>query len=114
MVLSSTIAAIIIAILEEPDSFKRPYEVNPAYPIGIGTIVLQTILAGSSYLNLIKTVRNNRLYSALSFFLLPVLFSLYLYTLTFFDEIKFLLIVELPFFTILSAGFIRFRKQFQK
>lgn len=115
LVLSSTITAIIIVILTEPDSFKHPYEVSIAYPISIGMIMLQTISALGSYLNLIKTVRNNRLYSALSFFLLPVLF--FLYSLLFLGEkdiIPFLLIVELPFFTLLSTGFIWFRKQYQK
>ena len=77
-----------------------------AYITSLSIIWMQSILALSSYLNLFKTVRNNRLYSALSFFALPVLLMLVIPW-----DFTALLIIELPFFILLLVGFLWFRKK---
>jgi len=79
------------------------------FHLAVGVILMQTILATSSYLNLIKIVRNNSLYSALSFFALPFLLMTGFTSTLHRQELAFLLI-EIPFFTLLLFGFLWFRK----
>jgi hypothetical protein len=110
--LSITIAVIIVAIFFDPPCTWYPCEANFAYAFAVGLPLIQTVLALSSYLNLIKTVRNNPFYSALSFFLLPALFLLqFLFGVGFdYDDTLFLLIIDAPFFLLLGLGFLWFRK----
>ena len=112
-IISSILAVSIVAIFFDPPiPIERTIrEVNFAYACALGLVLTQTILALSIYLNLFKTIRNNRLFSALSFFLLPMLFllGLLLENLSL-DTTLFFSIIDIPFFTLLLLGFLWFRK----
>ena len=111
--LSVIIAVVIVAIFFDPPCSGRVHcEFNLAYGFAIGLPLMQTVLALFCFLNLLKTIRNNRFYSALSFFLLPVLFLLwFLWELTgcgkdlsyfnFLNDILPVLIINVPFFILL-------------
>ncbi len=110
---SCCITSILISIFEDSSTIERPIvEASYAYAVSIAIILVQAILATSSYFNLYRAVRSNALYSALSFFMLPVLFLLYYFieVLDREDITFFLLLVELPFYTLLLLGFFWFRK----
>ena len=119
--LSITATVVIVAIFFDPLWENRVH----TYLLAVTLPLMQTVLALSSYFNLIKTIRNNCFYSALSFFLLPVLWLLwFLWELTeygkdlscnnFLDKMLPLLIINAPFFISLALGFLWFRKIIQK
>ena len=121
-VLSVIIAVVIVAIFFDPPCTWSPCEANYAYAFAIGLPLMQTVLALFCYLNLMKIIRNNCFYSALSFFLQPVLFLLwFLWELTgcgkdlsyfnFLNDILPVLIINVPFFILLVSGFLWFRKK---
>jgi hypothetical protein len=117
--LSITVTVVIVAIFFDWENRVHTYLLAVTLPL------MQTVLALSSYFNIIKTIRNNCFYSALSFFLLPVLWLLwFLWELTeygkdlscnnFLDKMLPLLIINAPFFISLALGFLWFRKIIQK
>ena len=85
-----------------------------AYVFSLGLLLFSTLLATSCYLNLRRSVRQNKLYSALSFFLLPGLLCLITAGSLLDEGIPLLCIVFLPFFTLLTIGFRRFRKSLRR
>lgn len=112
----SSLLVILILLLWLGDSGGTPEHPRNcdfsglAYVLSLGLLLISTLLATSCYLNLRRPVRQNKLYSALSFFLLPALLCLITAGSLQGEGIPLLCIVFLPFFTLLTIGFRRFRK----
>jgi hypothetical protein len=105
------ISSILAVILVEIFIYDPPYrEFFPGFHYAVGFILMQTILATSSFLNVIRVIRSNHFYSALTFFALPLLLLCVSWEI-FYEELEFLFVVEIPFFTLLVLGFLWFRKK---
>jgi hypothetical protein len=103
-IISCFINVSIIAIF-----FNAPSAM--AFGFAVGFPLVQTVLASGIYLNLFKAVRNNHVFSALSFFLLPLILLCFFFREDFDADTLPLLSINIPFFMLLLLGFLWFRKK---
>lgn len=81
------------------------------YGVSAAIILLFSLASFCIYLNLIPKIRHSLFYCLLSFFALPVLTALFLFTTPLLSEEIFLCMVTcIPFFGMLAYQFFRFKK----
>ena len=118
-VISTIILTVAIIIIQENGRYEDPEDMYPnhncdmsgiAYGIAVGFNILLTILASTIFLNVYETIRNTFWYSFASFFLLPLVITIY-FEITLGEEIY---LFTLPFFAVLAIFFYRFQKRNSK
>lgn len=82
------------------------------YGIGIGIIMFLTIGLAPIFLNLNKKVRESSFYSLTSFFFIPFIITIIsiFYMGDILESIKEYSVMFIPFFSILTYFFLKFRK----
>lgn len=107
---------ICMTIIVEKDKINYPHcYINPVPPY-LFCLFISSILSGISitmFLNCFAIIRNNSLYSFLSFFLTHILIMLYVYIESEYKMVTTLNFYTIPFMVILLCLYIIFRKKVQ-
>ena len=107
---------ICMTIIAEKDKINRPHcYINPVIPY-LYCLFISSILSGISitmFLNCFAIIRNNSLYSFLSFFLAHILIMLYVYIESEYKIVSTLNLYTIPFMVILLCLYIIFRNKVQ-
>ena len=107
---------ICMTIIVEKDKINYPHcYINPVPPY-LFCLFISSILSGISitmFLNYFAIIRNNSLYSFLSFFLTHILIMLYVYIESEYKMVTTLNFYTIPFMVILLCLYIIFRKKVQ-
>ena len=107
---------ICMTIIAEKDKINHPHcYINPVIPY-LYCLFISSILSGISitmFLNCFAIIRNNSLYSFLSFFLAHILIMLYVYIESEYKIVSTLNLYTIPFMVILLCLYIIFRNKVQ-
>ena len=102
---------ICMTIIAEKDKINHPHcYINPVIPY-LYCLFISSILSGISitmFLNCFAIIRNNSLYSFLSFFLAHILIMLYVYIESEYKIVSTLNLYTIPFMVILLCLYIIF------